>query len=242
MFIVYNYIILCKTLQEVLKKTERKSFMKYQYCFLDLDGTVIDSSPGITQSVQYALRKSGITPPPAEELLGFIGPALSWSFAHFFGMDNEAAHRAVDFYRENYRAGGMFECRVYEGIADLLKSLQAAGIPCVLATCKPHCFAEQILRHFGIDRYFTFVSGPELDGTRGEKHEVIVYAMQHLGITDPTSVLMVGDRASDITDARLLGVDAAGVLWGFGSEKELTDAGAVMLCQAPQELLAILNA
>ena len=215
--------------------------MSYRYCFLDLDGTVIDSSPGITRSVQYALRKSGIEPPPAEELLGFIGPPLSQSFAHFFHMDNEAAHKAVDFYRENYRAGGMLECRVYEGMEALLQSLQAAGICCVLATCKPHCFATRILEHFALDRYFTFISGSELDGARGEKHEVIAYAMEHLGISDPKTVLMVGDRASDITDAKRLGVPAAGVLWGFGSEKELAEAGAAALCQAPQELLAILN-
>ena len=63
--------------------------MNYTHCFFDLDGTVIDSSPGITQSVQYALRKCGLEAPPANELLGFIGPALSWSFSHFFGMDSE---------------------------------------------------------------------------------------------------------------------------------------------------------
>ena len=187
-----------------------------------------------------ALRKSGITPPPAEELLGFIGPALSWSFAHFFGMDEVAAHRAVDFYRENYRAGGMFECRVYEGIADLLKSLQAAGIPCVLATCKPHCFAEQILRHFGIDRYFTFVSGPELDGTRGEKHEVIAHAIEQLGLRDTSSILMIGDRDNDVLGAAVHGIDCAGVLWGFGSRRELTDAGAAYLCETPECLCELL--
>lgn len=214
--------------------------MKYTHCFLDLDGTVIDSSPGITQSVQYALCKSGIEPPPAEELLGFIGPALSWSFSHFFGMNETDTQRAVAFYRENYRAGGMLHCRVYDGIEALLSQLTRAGVVCVLATCKPHCFANTILQHFGLDRFFTFVSGPELDGTRGEKHEVIAYAMEQLGVSDPTKVLMVGDRASDVTDARVLGVDAVGVLWGFGSAEELTNAGAIALCDTPLQIASMI--
>lgn len=214
--------------------------MKYTHCFFDLDGTVIDSSPGITQSVQYALRKSGIEPPPAEELLGFIGPALSWSFSHFFGMNETDSHRAVAYYRENYRAGGMLNCRVYDGIGPLLQQLTDAGVVCVLATCKPHCFAEQILRHFGLDRFFAFVSGPELDGTRGEKHEVIAYAMEQLALSDPSKILMIGDRASDVTDARMLGVDAAGVLWGFGSKAELTEAGAIALCESPDQIASLI--
>ena len=214
--------------------------MNYTHCFFDLDGTVIDSSPGITQSVQYALRKCGLEAPPANELLGFIGPALSWSFSHFFGMDSEESARAVSYYRENYRAGGMLHCRVYDGLESLLQQLTAIGVVCVLATCKPHCFANQILQHFGLDRYFAFVSGPELDGTRGEKHEVIAYAMEQLGLTDPTKILMIGDRASDVTDAKRLGVDGAGVLWGFGSKEELTEVGAVALCQAPAEILSLL--
>ena len=213
--------------------------MKYTHCFWDLDGTVIDSSPGITQSVQYALRKSGIESPPADELLGFIGPALSWSFSHFFGMNEADSQRAVAYYRENYRAGGMLNCRVYDGIEALLERLTQGGIVCVLATCKPHCFANAILQHFGLDRFFTFISGPELDGTRGEKHEVIAYAMEQLGLTDPSEILMIGDRASDVTDAKMLGVDAVGVLWGFGTKKELTDAGAVALCSSPEQILAL---
>ena len=60
--------------------------MRYTYAFFDLDGTLIDSSPGITHSVQYALDKMGIIPPPSEELLGFIGPPLSDSFCKYFDL------------------------------------------------------------------------------------------------------------------------------------------------------------
>lgn len=211
--------------------------MHYTHAFFDLDGTITNSAPGITHSVQYALQKMGIEPPPTEKLLGFIGPPLTWGFSHFFGMNEEDSQRAVSYYREYYRAGGMLECEVYDGIKQTLSELQAAGIVCVLATCKPHLFASKILEHFSLDRYFSLVSGPEMDGTRGEKHEVIAHAMQSLGLTDPTRILMIGDRDNDVLGAARNGIDCAGVLWGFGSDRELSDAGAKFLCKEPLELL-----
>lgn len=200
--------------------------MKYRYCFFDLDGTVTDSAPGITHSVQYALKKRGIEPPPSSELLGFIGPPLVWSFSHFFGMSHEESLVAVDAYREYYRAGGMLECAVYPGIPELLRTLRDAGIQCVLATCKPHVFANAILAHFDLLDSFVMVSGPEIDGTRNEKHEVIRYAMDQLAIADPSEILMIGDRDNDVLGARANGIDTYGVLWGFGNEQELMEAGA----------------
>ena len=55
-----------------------------QYIFFDLDGTLTDSALGITRSVQYALRKFGIEPPPEEELTVFVGPPLVQSFSKYF--------------------------------------------------------------------------------------------------------------------------------------------------------------
>ena len=213
--------------------------MQYTHAFFDLDGTLTDSAPGIINSVCYALQKLGIEPPPKESLTCFIGPPLSWSFSTYFGMDEAMAQRAVDTYREYYRAGGMLENSVYPGVVDLLKRLSDAGIICVLATSKPHIFANRILQHFSLDPYFSLVSGPELDGTRGEKSEVIAYALEQLGI-DPHCALMIGDREHDVLGAKQFDMDSAGVLWGFGSEEELYRAGATYLCHTTDEVGALL--
>lgn len=209
--------------------------MKYTHLFFDLDGTVIDSSSGITASVAYALKGLDRTPPPKEELLCFIGPPLEYGFSAFCGLDKRTAKQAVALYRENYRAGAMLDCRVYDGMEQLLRKASEAGLCCVLATCKPHVYADAILHHHGLSRYFSFVSGPELDGTRGEKHQVIEYAIQQLGIADRRSILMLGDRQNDVEGAKRCGVDCAGVLWGFGSSEELRTAGATLLFEKPSE-------
>ncbi len=214
--------------------------MKYTHCFFDLDGTVIDSSPGITNSVAYALSHMGLMPPPKEELYCFIGPSLMYGFSTFFHMDKENSRRAVALYRENYSVRGMYECTPYDGIKSLLRKLNEQGTVCVLATCKPHIYAKEILRHLGLDRYFTFVSGPELDGTRDSKEEVIAYAAEHLGIKDLTRAAMIGDRGSDVVGARYHGMVGIGVLWGFGEKAELENAGADVVCATVEELSAVL--
>ena len=213
--------------------------MQYTHAFFDLDGTLTNSAPGITRSVQYALKKFGITPPPEEELTAFVGPPLTQSFSKYFGMDDAESRLAVDYYREYYRAKGMLENEIYEGIPALLEALNARGVICVLATCKPHIFANKILTHFGLDKLFALVSGPELDGTRGEKHEVIAHAMEQLCMFDHRKILMIGDRDNDVLGAARHGIDCAGVLWGFGSREELLGAGAKHLCALPHDLLPL---
>ena len=208
-----------------------------KYCFFDLDGTIVDSSRGIINSINYALRKMELPLFEAHETKDFIGPPLAAAFCKTRCLSEEDGLLALNYYRENYRAGGIFECDVYDGIRDLLDALKRAGVTCVLATCKPHEFAKQILVYHKLDRYFSFVSGPEMNGERGEKDEVIAYAVEKLKIDDASSVLMIGDRAGDVLGAKRNGMECAGALWGFGSEEELLEAGAVALCVHPLEIL-----
>ena len=207
-----------------------------QVILFDLDGTLTDSALGIINGARKGLEWFGVQEPDQDKLYKFIGPPLLESYQTFYGMTPQQAEEAVKVYREYYSVTGLFENRVYDGIPEALAALQAAGIVCVLATSKPHVFANAILKHFSLDQYFTFVSGPELDGTRGEKSEVIEYALRELQLTDTKQILMIGDRHHDVLGAKAFGIDCAGVLWGFGSEDELRQAGARYLCQTPTEL------
>ena len=209
----------------------------YQYCFWDLDGTLTDSAPGITHSVRYAMEKMGKPLAPDHNLTCFIGRPLLYSFENYLGLSPADSQLAVDFYRECYRAGAMLECNVYDGVREVLAELKRRGIICVLATCKPHEFANNIIKHFDLAKYFTYVSGPEMDGTRNEKHEVIEYALQNLNSPSSEAVLMVGDRRDDVVGAKKCNMNCVGVEWGFGTREELEAAGAIEVIQKPQELL-----
>ena len=216
--------------------------MKHEVILFDLDGTITDSGPGIMNSAQYALKKFGIMNPDRAVLRRFVGPPLTDSFQRFFGLSQSEAEKAVEYYREYYRAGGIFENEVYKGIEELLQGLKAGNCKVYLATSKPQVFSKQILEHFGIASYFDGIVGSFLDGTRVEKSEVIAEALRLAGAApgDRNRAVMAGDREYDILGAHKLGIRAAGVLYGYGSREELEKAGADWIVDSPEELGKVL--
>lgn len=231
--------IFIQNMQENVMEKEQLS-KTYDICFFDLDGTIIDSSPGITNSVMYALKKFGIEETDREKLYQFIGPPLTDSFARFYGFDEKKSWLGVEYYREYYQDTGIFECSVYEGFEESLKALKAAGKRLFVATSKPEVYARRIIEHFGLEKYFEYVAGMELDGGRGTKAEVIEYLIDTCHVTDKHRILMIGDREHDVLGAKKEGLDCMGVLYGFGSRGELENAGAVCIAETPEEITKII--
>lgn len=211
----------------------------YRYFLFDLDGTLTDPGLGITNSVMYALKKYGITVSDRSELYPFIGPPLGESFQKYYGFSEEQAREAIGYYREYFRAGGIFENTVYDGIPELLQELKQRGATVALATSKPYEFAIQILQHFGLHPYFDFFGAATMDGSICKKADVIAHLLEQFGRADHASVLMIGDRAQDIAGAKANGLPSAGVLWGYGSREELQEASAEHLVSAPADLLKL---
>ena len=210
--------------------------MKHNVILFDLDGTLTDPGQGITNSVAYALRKLGQTPPPRAELEAYIGPPLAGSFEERAGLDRQTAQLAVSYYREYFSVTGIFENELYLGIPELLAALKAAGATISLATSKPTIYAKQILEHFEIDKYFDAIAGSELDGRRVKKAEVIDYALELLGVSDRAEVVMIGDREHDMIGANKCGVASVGVTYGYGSREELEGSGAGHIVDSVEEL------
>lgn len=208
----------------------------YQTVLFDLDGTLTDPGEGITNSVVYALKKYGIQVPDKTELYKFIGPPLHESFQVFYGFSKEKALKAVDYYREYYSKTGIFENKVYDGIKETLHTLKDSGRILIVATSKPEKFAKQILEHFHLAECFSFTAGANMDGTRTKKDEVISYALNSCRITEYSDVVMVGDREHDIQGAAKCHIDSIGVLYGYGTQQELKDAGANHLAEYPKDI------
>ncbi len=209
---------------------------KYDVILFDLDGTLTDPGLGITNSVMHALKKYGIEVEDRASLYKFIGPPLIDSFEKYFGFSHEEAVKSVDYYREYYKDKGIYENTVYDGIESLLASLCEKGKKIILATSKPEPFAKEILRYFGLEKYFLFAAGSTMSETRTNKAEVIEYALSECGITDKPTVVMVGDREHDIIGANKNGIDSIGVLFGYGSREELESAGATYISETVEDI------
>lgn len=204
------------------------------YILFDFDGTVFDTAEGIVRSVQYALDKMGIKS-ELSELMCFAGPPLADMFAKKYGMDEAAAARAVELFRERYQPTGWKECKPFAGMPELLKKLKASGKTLAVATSKPEFFTNAILERHGMSDAFDFVGGSLFDGTRGRKWKVIEYVLEHYGI-EPEEAVMVGDRMYDVEGAKKCGVPCVGVAFGYAEPGELEREGAVYVAQTPDEL------
>ena len=214
--------------------------MKYRDVLFDLDGTLTDSAPGITNGVRRALEHLGVEL-EEERLTEFIGPPLKDAFRSICGFDERTTALAVLKYREYYTTRGIFENRPYEGVPEMLSRLREQGARLILATSKPTIFAERILERFGLDPYFSFVGGAELNGPRSAKTDVLRFVLESTGIRPGGPAIMIGDRRHDILGARAVGLDSLGVTYGYGGRAELERAGATFIVNSVAELEALLD-
>lgn len=212
----------------------------YDILLWDLDGTLTDPMLGITNSVRYALSHFGIEE-RNENLIPFIGPPLKNSFMEFYHFTEQQANLAIKKYREYFPTIGLYENRLYDGMADLLSRLQRQGKKMYIATSKPTIYAKIVADHFDISKYFIAVCGSELDGSRSTKDEVISYTLSIIPNLDKTKILMIGDRMHDIIGAKTNGIDSLGVLFGYGSKSELTKHGATYLADNLEQLETFLQ-
>ena len=209
----------------------------YKTVLFDLDGTLTDSSPGITRSAVYALRKMGVEENDPARLRKFIGPPLFNTFQKYYGFSEEESRLAITYYREYFSVDGKFENSVYDGVPEMLDELKRRGKQLVVATSKPEQFAKEIVEHFGLAGYFDFVAGATMDESRNTKSSVLAYAIESCGLTDMSELVMVGDRHHDVDGANEFGIDCIGVLYGYGDKEELTGAGAAYIAETPADIL-----
>jgi phosphoglycolate phosphatase len=191
--------------------------------------------------MRYALDQLARPCPSDEVLASFIGPPLRGTFSILLETsDPRRIEEALTLYRHRFAATGLYENQGYEGIPEMLESVRQAGYISFIATSKPAVYAERIVKHFGLDRHFAGIYGSELGGRFENKTDLLAFLLEKERVRTEAAV-MVGDRAADILAAKNNGIRSVGVLWGYGSERELTEAGADKLCLTPGELVSSLS-
>ena len=198
----------------------------------DLDGVIADSRVAITTCLNHALAEHDLPERPAEELYGYIGPALADAFADITGQPRESdvVVGCVAAYRRVYATESLRLTTLIPGMAEVLEQIDARmGI----ASSKPVAFSEPILETLGIRDRFEVVAGPDLNPFGETKTATIATALESLG----RPAVMVGDRSHDVEGAHANGIPCIGVTWGIGSVDELRSAGADSIVDRPPELL-----
>ncbi|MGW1274349.1 HAD hydrolase-like protein [Streptomyces sp. NPDC002491] len=212
--------------------------MRAPTCVLfDLDGTLVDSAPGVTASAAEALRSVGAPVPDAATLRSFVGPPMHDTFRRVVGLDEPAARAALTAYRAAYARDGASAAALYDGVPELLDALVARGLPMGVATSKVQDQAELTAHRFGLGSRLLAVCGLREEEGRTTKREVIRECVARLraGGADVSRPLMVGDRSYDVESAAAEGIPTVHVRWGYGGPAE--SAHAVASVARPSELV-----
>ena len=188
---------------------------QYKLVVFDLDGTLLDTSEGIKDSVRYTIDKFGFHSLTDNELDSFIGPPIQNSFANAYNLEGEILQDIATVFRNRYKDYDLLKANLYEGILELFECLVTNGIKPSVATYNRQDYAITLLNKFGFNKYTDIMMGGDHEN-KLKKKDIIENAIKAAGVTDKSRVVMIGDSENDAIGAEGMGIDFIGVTYGFG--------------------------
>lgn len=210
----------------------------------DCDGTLVDSQHNICTAVEAAFAANGLTAPPRNAIRRIVGLSLVEAMRMLLPDADGALHERVakDYKDAFFRlrsSGAMAAEPLYDGIADLLVALGAAGWMLGVATGKSDRGLAHILSHHGIAGHF--VTLQTADRHPSKPHPAMIEAAIREADATPGTTAMIGDTSFDMEMARAGGVRAIGVSWGYHATTDLVEAGAHHIVDDTGALATILE-
>jgi len=185
------------------------------------------------------LAELGHDPAVVGDVTWAVGPPIAVSIGRLLAQyDDDRVELGVATYRTRYSTVGLYECAAFPGISDMLAGLKEAGRTLCLATSKRRDFAERVVDFLGFREFLPRVYGALPGGGLDDKKDLLEEILRVEGY-DPNHTTMVGDRLHDIHAAQGNGLRSIGVLWGYGGEAELREAGADVLAATPANVVSI---
>jgi HAD superfamily hydrolase (TIGR01549 family) len=209
--------------------------MAFPVYLFDVDGTLTDSAPDITGSVQEVLDRNGYPAQPVSRLRTYIGKHLTELFTDVIpGIDPAGIDDLILQYRKIYTARGHINTRAYEGVVEMLAALPGRK---GTATTKGTPMTRIVLEQFGMLPYFEHVQGT--DGFPAKPApDVIHRGLEAMGVA-AGDVLFVGDSTADMAAGRAAGVRVCAVRWGYGNHAEMDEYAPDFWIAHPSELLTL---
>lgn len=186
----------------------------------DVDGTLIDSFPGIRHGFLLGLEAVGWDKPDEEFIKRIPGPPMPESM-RALGMSPDQVEQAMQAYSTYMSTEGWQRFEVFDGMADLLARLKEEGFGVCTATSKSERFARAALERAGMLEHIDFLGAASNDGVRAKKADVIRYVLDNVA---PKRPLMIGDRTHDFTGAATFDIPSVAVTWGYGAAPEWDEA------------------
>lgn len=205
----------------------------------DFDGTLADTVDSIVAVAREVMVDHGYPEERLGDMRRLVGPPFPQAFSQVYGVTPEEAVSITADYRVRYRAIGAAAWPFYEGMADLLARLRAAGRRTAIASSKRAELLAQAISDNEAEALFDVCCG-KLSDEGDSKAKAIVRALEALGASADDAV-MVGDRHYDVEAAIECGIPCVGVSYGGTCEEgELEGAGAAVVVGSVDELGRVL--
>lgn len=187
----------------------------YSAVVFDLDGTLMDTAPGVLSAVKYTIATMGIRPLERQTILKFIGLPVKHSFIKYCGLTEKEAARATGIFRDRYSNVDLLGANVYDGIFAILNQFKSRNIKIGVATYKREDYAVRLLQQKGIAQYCQAIKGADDLGIKS-KRDILLECLYCLEIEEPCQAVLVGDTQHDSEGAAQAQVNFIGVTYGYG--------------------------
>jgi len=204
-------------------------FNNKKLIIFDFDGTLINSIPDLTLSINKMLGNYNLPKLTIEQVTPFIGngakPLVERSINYATnGLEksNIIFEEAFELYLDSYRQNICNKTYTYNGVVDTLKYLHKKGYKLAICTNKPYIFIEPILKKLNIRDYFNHWIGEDSITEKKPSAAPLLYLAEKENVEIP-SCLMVGDSKNDIYAAKNADMDCVGVSYGYNYNEHIAD-------------------
>lgn len=216
-----------------------KTKLIYDTVIFDMDGTLLDSAPGIIKTIHEVFNELNISFPEMEDESRLIGPPLKYVYHHMLGLDMVQLEKAISHHHRYYMSHGIFETTLFPGVRELMRDLKLAGAKVGVATSKYYQFAEKLMDHFGLEPYIDLAemsNGTEMTSTKENMIATIMSSFK----SKAERTVMIGDTIYDAEGARLNAISFIAVLYGYGTHENMQKAKVMQFANTVNELRPLL--
>lgn len=209
-----------------------------QHVVFDFDGTLIDGYGPVTESVNFALSRSGRAMVSAEQVRPLVGQGLEWLLARFF--PEEDVPRAVELFRRHYAEVYLQGNFLLADTERVLAQLHGAGLMLAIASNKPAERVRGICDHLDITRYLSVILGAGDVENLKPHPQMVLEALRRMK-TGTDDTLYVGDTPTDIQTSRAAGLPIVCVLGGSATREQLLPHHPDLVIERLEQLLEVMG-
>ncbi|MFZ9035743.1 MAG: phosphoglycolate phosphatase [Francisellaceae bacterium] len=199
----------------------------YKHLFFDLDGTLVDSLPDITEALNLMRAEFNLTPISLDIVAGIIGKGFPTTTRRVLALDldehevEKQAHKALQYTLMYYEQSMGKYTTIFPGVIETLQKLKSRHIPMAIVTNKEEEHAIKVLDQTSLSAYFDVIIGGDTTDAYKPDPEPLEYAMSQLNAMAATS-LMIGDSANDSECANAAGIDIILIDHGYNNGVDLS--------------------